>query len=540
MTKKRFFLLNLFLLIFMVVMQPNLKAQVTIGLIEESETGSLLQLKNVDSAPVGGANADKGLLLPRVNLTDIKQLYPMFPQNYDKNKYDKEHTGLTVYNMNEDLSEGNGKGIYLWDGEKWCPVGAKTSKSQPDIQIDKSEIFLSEVSPTATANLTVYPAKSPWTETKDPLNICTMSITENGVATFTRNPDVFGDRKYTFSLNDTDKSASITVHHLNLQIDKSMIMLGENGEISTSAVKAEGGRAKWFVKEFTTDTFNWAITPENIDGKLHFKLGKAKQLVGSVTGSITIAHVDDPNYTKTLTIEQNKDYVALPAFDYLVIRYNYKKKAGDNDVDLDTATEINGTGEPGYTTIHPNGVISTNQKIENKVVGWGMPSQLVPSPMLINGTKYNALEWADDNKTDGYETVYTNMPLLRDNFLKDLPNREFNIDMYANWFEIKPDPLFPGRTITVTITLYKGGTMKKVNYDYIHYDDEGNISDANELEWVKDDLLVKSQSGTDGWVTYKTKYSPLLRLTYDKEDNTGVLMKMSDIPHNSSEGAQQK
>lgn len=88
--------------------------QVTIGADEPPVEGAILNLKQNNSSD---ANSTKGLLLPRVNLEDLHNLFPMFKPGDNKGNEDLTHTGLTVYNVNNCFSEGNGP--YAWDGEKW-------------------------------------------------------------------------------------------------------------------------------------------------------------------------------------------------------------------------------------------------------------------------------------------------------------------------------------------------------------------------------------------------------------------------------------
>lgn len=81
--------------------------------------GTLLQIQNLPDQPNDLTNSNKGLLLPRVNLTDINNLYPMFSTGYNKSVLDPIHMGLLVFNVNENLVNGKGIGIYVWDGSKW-------------------------------------------------------------------------------------------------------------------------------------------------------------------------------------------------------------------------------------------------------------------------------------------------------------------------------------------------------------------------------------------------------------------------------------
>lgn len=106
-------------------------AQSSIGSGEEPLEGVLLQLKNIDNVTDGSAYATKGLLLPRMELQDINNLYPMFSSNgaggYTgavKTTEDPKHEGLMVYNLKEDTSPTNTlqKGVYVWTGSKWISL----------------------------------------------------------------------------------------------------------------------------------------------------------------------------------------------------------------------------------------------------------------------------------------------------------------------------------------------------------------------------------------------------------------------------------
>jgi len=111
----------------------SLYSQVTIGKDEEPVDGALLQLKH-DGTYTGNANASKGLNLPRVNLTDEFNLFPMFEDDgnngykigsvtYTKSDEDKKHAGLMVYNINPCLTHnGDGIGPYVWDGSHWVKL----------------------------------------------------------------------------------------------------------------------------------------------------------------------------------------------------------------------------------------------------------------------------------------------------------------------------------------------------------------------------------------------------------------------------------
>lgn len=110
-----------------------LRAQITIGLDKPATKGALLQLKLNENTR---NNSSKGLSLPRVNLTDKWNLYPMFEAdgnnykiegvNYIKADEDEKHIGLWVYNINPCLNQiGSSEGPYVWDGSKWQNLRAE-------------------------------------------------------------------------------------------------------------------------------------------------------------------------------------------------------------------------------------------------------------------------------------------------------------------------------------------------------------------------------------------------------------------------------
>ena len=117
MNRKGFYVCCLLLLF-----AGNAVAQVTIGSGVPPVRGALLDLKQNDQI---ADNSTKGVLFPRVILSNEHELYPMFgaegneTQEYveNKNKLKAEHKGLIVYNLSEenDFSEG----LYSWNGTEW-------------------------------------------------------------------------------------------------------------------------------------------------------------------------------------------------------------------------------------------------------------------------------------------------------------------------------------------------------------------------------------------------------------------------------------
>lgn len=114
--KQTVFFLTLLLLL---CSYTSVFSQITIGVSDEPVTGALLQLKQ-DEGDTGGANSRKGMILPRVVLTDLNKL--MMDGTAEYTGVDRDsHLGLVVYNVNENRCADDPifKGAYVWSGTKW-------------------------------------------------------------------------------------------------------------------------------------------------------------------------------------------------------------------------------------------------------------------------------------------------------------------------------------------------------------------------------------------------------------------------------------
>jgi len=92
------------------------RSQVTIGMLAPPLKGALLQLKTSD-VPDDVANSTKGMMYPRVALSDPNNLAPMLAGADLVAANKLQYKGLIVYNVTEDANFH--KGLYVWDGAKW-------------------------------------------------------------------------------------------------------------------------------------------------------------------------------------------------------------------------------------------------------------------------------------------------------------------------------------------------------------------------------------------------------------------------------------
>jgi hypothetical protein len=123
------------LVLFLVLLGPSLSAgaQVTIGVGEKPNKGALLDLKEYTDPDKTTSN--KGLLLPRVNLTNLKPAgpdgLPLSIGNTDGESWNLEdHIGLVVYNVNKCIGGDQiPLGSYVWSGTEWQYLGIDDSET---------------------------------------------------------------------------------------------------------------------------------------------------------------------------------------------------------------------------------------------------------------------------------------------------------------------------------------------------------------------------------------------------------------------------
>lgn len=104
-------------------------AQVTIGSGIEPEKGAILELKEF-SSNANNATSTKGIVYPRVELSDKNELYPMHwnsatgteTADYaaNRNALKKSHIGLTVFNVTE--TGHFTSGVHTWTGSEWRKI----------------------------------------------------------------------------------------------------------------------------------------------------------------------------------------------------------------------------------------------------------------------------------------------------------------------------------------------------------------------------------------------------------------------------------
>lgn len=366
--------------------------------------------------------------------------------------------------------------------------------SEGSVAIAPRALYLSEVSPMLKAKLSLTPTIASWMQLEGDATIATCNL-ENGTGESSlefKRGQTIGNTYYKFANLNTLEYDSIKVCNISLSVSSEEVGVpGEGGSFVESDIKALGGDAKWVVKSKP----DWVTSAENIDGNLSYKVAAEPNELDR-DGIITIAHINDENYTKEIHLKQSAKYVRFPDYDYLVVRFLFIKGR-----DLDTATEVNNTSIIG---------------LDKKPVGWSMGSSQGIARKYKN---LDFIEWAGDNQRDGYEAVFVNMYNLCNpaySIYEELP-RYFNVDLYACWYSSRVEK----KTIDMEIILYKGGKMSRVNtFDY------ENKGGTKVHEQIYKDIMIPSHTDRNDNTflpNFRRNYTPIGTIRYDKFKNTATM-----------------
>lgn len=345
----------------------------------------------------------------------------------------------------------------------------------------------------------------------------------------------YGGTQFKFTNLNTMEYDSIQVYNLHLEVPSVIDDIDGKGGISRyTNLKAYGGNAEWDVK-----SCDWWLTAKNENGTLVINANKGNDGQQERNGFITICHVNDRDYTKTIQVKQGV-YFVIYDFDYLVLKYNW---SGTSGKDLDTATEFISTGLQYvdnralgyhmYGDVEWNGSSATNGKSINKNTTGG--SGLVGSTgnptkdsgaTLTDPSGRTILVWGGDNTNlNAGESLYVDVQNLLKNNLPD----SIYIDLYAIWWS---DP--SSNPIKVEVTAYKNGTMKRYDDSYSStlqrnfYNVDGSTVYSN-----TDTKLIRINQ-QKVYYQYRSKYVKVGRVTFYKEKRKAKIRIEPDINSSST------
>ncbi|NDV69220.1 hypothetical protein D0T66_09980 [Dysgonomonas sp. 25] len=213
-------------------------AQVTIGTDSPPLPGTLLQLKGSGTYS-GNANADKGLMLPRVKLEQLDDLAPLVTGASQTDK--TAHTGMLVYNINQATCPG----VYIWNGSEWVSMQKRSTEI---IKTNDAESNTFILPPGATIEFPITKAYTVWhsAEYGDILGNVTLST----------NPD---DLRVLFLWEDAETLIeSVELVKNTTDATKSVIRVKANGDYcgggnASVAILIGGSTVRWSWHIWVTD-----------------------------------------------------------------------------------------------------------------------------------------------------------------------------------------------------------------------------------------------------------------------------------------------
>lgn len=147
MDKHFFHVLHVFIILvsgIVISTSQSLNAQVTIGSSTAPITGALLDLRQDDNTLPSGATSQKGILMPRVKLSDLNKLKMGTNEILDgTDKQYEQHVGLVVYHVSGEAVPECAPipdGFYVWDGEKWQGININKTGSVSTLEIPGGNI----------------------------------------------------------------------------------------------------------------------------------------------------------------------------------------------------------------------------------------------------------------------------------------------------------------------------------------------------------------------------------------------------------------
>lgn len=214
------------------------------------------------------------------------------------------------------------------------------------------------------------------------------------------------------------------------------------------------------------------------------------------SGIMTIAHADDPNYTKSITVAQDV-IVRIPPFDYLYLKVTWDRAGGQSDTDM--AVEF---------------ADNNGWQYDNRGVGYGWNLPIKAGDDML-------LSYAGDSFVTGYEVVC----MYAKNVDKHGVSRNVNIDLYGAWAPSS----YPGWT-HFTLTAYVGGTIEHHNSPADRwYEHIGGTQVYTQDFPIR---IAKVKPGNNVQPDYKALYSYLVRVIYDRIKHTSkVEIKAETRPY---------
>ena len=296
----------LLLVSFITLFCSMMQAQVTIGSLFDPQKGALLDLKEKEPANPSDSNSDKGVLFPKVALTDAKSLTPLLSGQPTVTDLVKMR-GMIVYNVNENAN-GIDVGLSVWNGEEWMSVVGGGANKAAVFTIDWDNVI---VNGTYIKGKLLTPSNSlsvPVTVSKKGIYSIT-ATSANGYA-FSASGEFMAAGSYTLTLNSLGTPAASSTSDL-------LTFLNNNIDI-THASKKIGVNVDDVSPEYTCNCATIQKnsislkTGQNAAGELVLEISAPLDAIGAKY-NITTNTIDGVKFSGTGTLQGGNQRVYLTA-----------------------------------------------------------------------------------------------------------------------------------------------------------------------------------------------------------------------------------
>ena len=357
-----------------------------------------------------------------------------------------------------------------------------------------------------TKNVTIY-SQHDW-KMIQASDKATCNLNEGGagdsIAKFNRTTN-YGNGTFKFKNTYTQEEIDVNVQNLVLQ-STGMDVVGEqvtptpngvnvsaDGCIIRLLIMCEGGAGTYSLS--TNISHSNFVTYTANTNSIEIRVSES-DIEEEKTAVFTLTHdtSNDEQIVFTVTQEAAK-IIKIPDFNFLTYRYKWTDVNGR---DLDTATELVNSGLKD----------ASGNSIDGLAVGWNMAGN-----SNTGVTQY--LIYGGDNTSSGNECTFIDMlALCSEENLPNLPDKIY-VDVYCNWYGEKNNGY-----MTFEIKAYKGGEMVQDGYNFNNVGGE-EVYSGTERKYVK-------AACTSNFSTYKTDYTYVCRITYDKLTREASIAIQSD------------
>lgn len=395
--------------------------------------------------------------------------------------------------------------VESYTGERSTRFSLRTNKIVKEIKVlQRPEKNSISVAPSRVILSPAHPAKSIELNSNENwklLNPISKATTSPNTGTsgkttlrFDRSKDNHGDESVTIRNIYSLEDVQIALSNLYMTAPENL-EFGGNGGTQTIPVECFGGQKFATVVEHS-DFIQWSLTP---DKEIKITV-PASPVETTRKGRIVIAHADDPDYKIVIPVIQKENIiVTIPEFEYLTYRYFWTSSDG---TDLDTGTELINTG-----LIDRN----SGESVDNAPVGWNMKGNNITDVR-------KSLKWGGDNRNSGNECTFIDMQALLSPENYPLLPRFIEARIYAAWFREKRNG-----NITFEIVAYKGGKMVQQGYNFVN---QGGTEVYKETHHK----YVPNKGGSSSAAAYKTKYTFVCKIIYDKIKHSAQVEIIPDAP----------